>query len=144
MTGRDTTRSDLTVPAEVESSWRRAMWRVQGAGLAVVTALSFFPGLSHGQEYLFLALFAIALGALAMSGEGRSLRTPLDLPLGLFVGWVLLSVPFATDPAYSFTEWRKLGSHVLIFYWAMAVLRAQPNAGAARAVLVAEIGRAHV
>jgi heptosyltransferase-3/putative inorganic carbon (HCO3(-)) transporter len=40
-----------------------------------------------------------------------------------FVGWVLCTVPFATDLAYSFSEWRKLVAQVLVFYWAMFVLR---------------------
>jgi heptosyltransferase-3/putative inorganic carbon (HCO3(-)) transporter len=36
---------------------------------------------------------------------------------------VLCTIPFATDPAYSFSEWRKLVAQVLVFYWAMFVLR---------------------
>lgn len=44
------------------------------------------------------------------------LRTPIDLPLIAFIGWVGFTVPFATFPAYSFKEFAKLLQQGLIFY----------------------------
>src|SRR2546430_16234023 len=43
-------------------------------------------------------------------------RTPIDVPLAAFVGWVGLSVPFAVFPAYSVQEFGKLLQQVLLFY----------------------------
>jgi O-antigen ligase len=43
-------------------------------------------------------------------------RTPIDLPLLAFVGWVGLSIPFATFPAYSAQEFGKLLQQILLFY----------------------------
>lgn len=43
-------------------------------------------------------------------------QTPVDLPLLAFVGWVLISIPFATIPAYSFKEFAKLLQQGLLFY----------------------------
>jgi O-antigen ligase len=99
------------------------VWKLQGYGLLVVTFMSFFPQLFHWQEYLFFTLLTVAL--LSAWGEGNPVwvRTPIDLPLFLFVSWVLLSVSFATDSAYSFTEWRKLATQALVFYWAVLVFK---------------------
>ncbi len=104
-----------------QAKW--VIWQVQAFGLVGITFLSFFPRLFHYQESLLLALLAVAL---YLAWEDRShlrLRTPIDLPLLGFVGWVLLTFPFAFDQAYSFSEWRKLVVQVLTFYWAMFVFR---------------------
>jgi heptosyltransferase-3/putative inorganic carbon (HCO3(-)) transporter len=85
--------------------------------------VSFFPRLFHSQEYAFFFLFAVALCLAWVERINPWIRTPIDLPLLGFVGWVLCTVPFATDPGYSFSEWRKLVAQVLVFYWAMFVLR---------------------
>src|SRR5690349_3535995 len=99
------------------------VWRLETAGLLAFTVMTFFPTMSHVQEYLFLSLAVIG-GAVAY-GERRPLLTPtpLNLPILLWLGWILLSVPFAMDPAYSFGEWRKLVVKVLWFFWALLVLR---------------------
>jgi heptosyltransferase-3/putative inorganic carbon (HCO3(-)) transporter len=99
------------------------VWRLETAGLLAFTVMAFFPTMSHVQEYLFLSLAVIG-GAVAY-GERRRLLTPtpLNLPIFLWLGWILLSVPFALDPAYSFGEWRKLVVKVLWFFWALLVLR---------------------
>jgi hypothetical protein len=46
-------------------------------------------------------------------------RTPIDLPLLAFVGWVGLSIPFATFPVYSLQEFGKLLQQILLFYAAL-------------------------
>ncbi len=43
-------------------------------------------------------------------------RTPIDLPLLAFIGWVAVTVPFATSPLYSLKEFAKLLQQGLIFY----------------------------
>ena len=43
-------------------------------------------------------------------------RTPIDLPLAAFVGWVGLSIPFATYPDYSVQEFGKLLQQVVLLY----------------------------
>ncbi|MBI4401100.1 MAG: hypothetical protein HY581_05665, partial [Nitrospirae bacterium] len=114
---------------------RDVIWRLQGFGLILLTFLSFFPRLFHLEEYLFFALLLIATGTSWLDGKGIWVRTPIDLPLLLFAGWVLLTIPFATDPAYSFAEWRKFVTQVLVFYWVCLVWREQPKGPATRAVL---------
>ena len=84
--------------------------------------MSFFPRLFHFQESAFFLLLAVALCLAWVERVNPWIRTPIDLPLLGFVGWVLCTVPFATDPAYSFSEWRKFVAQVLVFYWAMFVL----------------------
>jgi O-antigen ligase len=51
------------------------------------------------------------------------------------VGWVLFTIPFATDSAYSFAEWRKLGIQVLVFYWGLLVFRNQDSRTVTRRIL---------
>jgi putative inorganic carbon (HCO3(-)) transporter len=111
--------------ASVHVPWRASalLWKLQAYGLTGITFLSFFPGLFHSQEYAFFLLLAVALYLAWVERINPWVRTPIDLPLLGFVGWVLCTVPFATDPAYSFSEWRKLVAQVLVLYWAMFVLR---------------------
>jgi O-antigen ligase/polysaccharide polymerase Wzy-like membrane protein len=99
------------------------VWRLQSAGLLTFTVMTFFPAWSHLQEYLFLSL--AVMGWAVAYGEHRRLLapSPLNLPIALWLGWILLSVPFALDPAYSFGEWRKVVVKVLWFQWALLVLR---------------------
>lgn len=112
-----------TTSAHVPSRASAVLWKLQTYGLVGITFLSFFPRLFHSQEYAFFFLLAVALSLAWVERINPWFRTPIDLPLLGFVGWVLCTVPFATDPAYSFSEWRKLVAQVLVFYWAMFVLR---------------------
>ncbi len=115
------------------------IWKAQGAGLALLTFMSFFPALFHLEEYLFFALLAVALGAGWREERAVWVRSPIDVPLLLLVSWVLLTIPFATDPWYSFAEWRKLVAQVLVFYWAFLVLRVRNDGSLTRGVLVAVV-----
>ena len=100
-------------------------WKLQIYGVTVITFLSFFPALVHLQEYLFLFLLATVLGISCVERVIPGVRTPVDIPIGCFVIWVLCTVPFATDVSYSFAEWRKFVTHVLAFYWASVVFQRQ-------------------
>jgi putative inorganic carbon (hco3(-)) transporter len=101
--------------------------QLQTYGLGGITLLSFFPRLYHFQEYAFFLLFALALSFAWAEKIVPHVRTRLDVPLVAFVGWVLLTVPFAIDPSYSFSEWRKFVAQLLVFYWTMLVLRVHGN-----------------
>ncbi len=114
------------------------VWTVEGLGLLLVTVLSFIPRLHHVQEYIFFTLLVVAVGTAWFEGKQIWVRTPIDPLLFLFIGWVLLTIPFATDPAYSFSEWRKLVAHMLVFYWVLLVLRVR-NDGAAMLRMMATV-----
>jgi len=96
--------------------------RIHGTGLLIIIFASFFPVLIHGQVYLFFGLLALSATVAWSRGRALWVRTDTDVPLLLFIGWILLTVPFATDPTYSFEEWRKLVAQGLVFYWAQFVL----------------------
>jgi heptosyltransferase-3/putative inorganic carbon (HCO3(-)) transporter len=102
---------------------RSVIQQLQTYGLAVITFMSFFPVLFHFQEYAFFGLLALGVSLSWIDRRNPFVRTPIDVPLLAFIGWVLCTIPFAIDPAYSFSEWRKFVAHVLIFYWGMFVLR---------------------
>ncbi len=114
-------------------------WKLQAFGLLGMTFLSFFPRLFHFQEYAFFFLLAVALCLAWAEGVNPWVRTPIDLPVLAFVGWVLCTVPFATDPSYSFSEWRKLAAQVLVFYWAMFVLRSYRRIELSRQIIWAVV-----
>jgi putative inorganic carbon (HCO3(-)) transporter len=118
---------------------RAGIWKIQRYGLVLITFMSFFPTLFHLEEYLFFVLLFVALITAGTEGRPSWVRTSIDLPLLLFVSWVLLTIPFAIDPAYSFSEWRKLVAQVLVFYWAMLVMKSQPNGTLIREVLWAAL-----
>jgi putative inorganic carbon (hco3(-)) transporter len=106
-------------------------------GLVAITFLSFFPHLFHYQEYAFLFFLALSVTFAWTKKANPFVHTPVDLPLFGFVGWVLFTVPFALDSAYSFSEWRKLLVQVATFYWAMSVFRHSWSASLVRSVLLA-------
>ena len=116
---------------------RPVIFQLQTYGLAGVTFLAFFPSLFHYQEYVFFLLFALALVLARVERINPHVPTCLDLPLFAFVSWVLLTVPFSIDPAYSFSEWRKFIAHMLVFYWTMFVLRLHADVEPARKALLA-------
>jgi len=127
--------------AETETPLRgqvfRWLWCAQSLSLLLLTIMTFFPAWSHVQEYVFLSLFLT--GCSAAYGEGRRIIVPsaMHLPIVLWLGWILLSVPYALDPAYSFSEWRKIVVKVLWFYWVTLVLRHSEFEDMPRKVLTA-------
>src|SRR6185295_2511271 len=128
---------DVPTAASIHVSWRASaiFWKLQGYGLVGITFLSFFPRLFHSQEYAFFFLLAVALCLAWVERINPWVRTPIDLPLLGFLSWVLCTIPFATDPAYSFSEWRKLLAHVLVFYWAMFVLHSYKRIELSRQII---------
>jgi putative inorganic carbon (HCO3(-)) transporter len=128
------------VPKSVHSFRASALFRqLQYLGLVGITFSSFFPAFSHFQEYAFFFLLAVGLSISWIEKTNPLVRSPIDLPLLVFVGWVLCTLPFAIDPAYSFSEWRKLVAHVLVFYWAMFVLRQHGSVELPRQIIVAAV-----
>lgn len=107
----------------IGQSLRHRLWTVQGFGLSALAFLNFFPPVHGPTRYLFFCLLIVAAMTLWRQGGPLWTRTPIDAPLLLFVGWILVTVPFSIDPAYSFREWRKLGAQVLLLYWVITVLR---------------------
>lgn len=104
-------------------SFFQGVWTIQAGGLFLLTILSFFPGLFHIEEILFFSLLGLALLAGWLEGKILRIRTPIDLPLFLFLAWILVTIPFSLNPEYSFVEWRKLLAQYFVFYWAVHVIR---------------------
>jgi len=127
----------IAVPSGAWEQMRKMIWTVESYGLALITFMSFFPRLFHIEEMLFFTLLVIALGTAWQEGRSIWVRTPIDIPLLLFVGWVLLTIPFATDTAYSFAEWRKTMTQVLVFYWALLIFRAHSDEVMIRRIMAA-------
>src|SRR5919108_3561340 len=69
------------------------VWKVQGWGLVGLVFLSFFPTLFHLEEYVFFPLLLIAVVVAWRSGDSVWVRSPIDLPIALFAGWILLTIP---------------------------------------------------
>lgn len=82
----------------------------------VIAAAILVADLNHLLEYLFITLAIVVLTRQIASRNRRLARTSLDFPILLLLGWVLISVFSATDFAYSFSEWRKLFAHILMFF----------------------------
>ena len=81
----------------------------------------------HVGEYLFVGLL-ILWGSIKLSRRDfHFVRTPLDFPILLFLVWILATIPFSVDPAYSLTEWRKTISKILMFYFLVNVVRTEQN-----------------
>ncbi len=117
--------------------WIAIHWKAQGQGLAFLAFLSFYPAAFHYQEYLFFVLLFTAIGVAVYQGNAVWVRNSIDLPLALLVGWILITIPFSIDPAYSFVEWRKLAARILVFYWALLVLKNNTGTDYWKSVIVA-------
>ncbi|MDP9132646.1 MAG: hypothetical protein M3M98_05870, partial [Nitrospirota bacterium] len=77
-------------------------WSLQTYVLIVVAFTSFFPLLFRFQEHAVIILSVLCVVMCSLQKVNPWIKTPVDLPLWLFITWVLCTVPFATDPAYSF------------------------------------------
>lgn len=97
-------------------------WAFQSYVVIAVACSSFFPILFRYQEHAIIILSVLCLGMCGLERGTPWIKTPLDLPLWLFITWVLCTVPFATDPAYSFAEWKKFVAQAGVFYWVLLVL----------------------
>lgn len=97
-------------------------WKFQSYVFIAVACTSFFPLLFRYQEHAIIILIVLSLAMCAVEKVSPWIRNPLDLPLWLFIAWVLMTVPFATDPAYSFAEWKKFVAQAGVFYWSLLVL----------------------
>ncbi len=75
------------------------------------------------EEVLFFVLLGLSVAMVSLEGNDFGIRTPIDLPLCLLLGWILCTIPFSLNPEYSFVEWRKLVAQCLVFYWAVYVIR---------------------
>ncbi len=112
------------------------MWRIQGYGLLALVLLCFFPRVHRIHEYLFFGLLLLAIITVLVERNALWVRTPVDLPILALLLWILISIPFAVDPFYSFQEWRKLAAGVLAFYWTTMVLRNHPGFSLQKRVLI--------
>ncbi|MBS0171421.1 MAG: O-antigen ligase family protein [Nitrospira sp.] len=119
------------------ASARAWFWGMQGYVMMAVACASFFPLLFRYQEHTVIILIVLCLGMCAVERVNPWIKTPLDLPLWLFMGWVLCTVPFATDPGYSFAEWKKFVAQAGVFYWALLILDRCRNERLPRLVLQA-------
>ncbi len=111
------------------------IWKTQGYGLLALVLLCFFPRAHRVHEYLFFSLLLIAVVTALIERRPLWIRTPIDAPILALLLWILVSIVFAVDPAYSFREWRKLLAGVLAFYWATMVLRNHPGFSLQKRVL---------
>ncbi len=75
------------------------------------------------EEILFFVLLGLSVVIVFLEGHDLGIRTPIDLPLCLLLGWIPCTIPFSLNPEYSFVEWRKLVAQCLVFYWAVYVIR---------------------
>ena len=85
-------------------------------------------------EYFFVGLLVAWFGVRIHRRDFHFVRTPLDLPIVLFVVWIALTIPFSVDPEYSFAEWRKTVLQISMFYFVVNVVN---NGTHARHVLYA-------
>jgi putative inorganic carbon (hco3(-)) transporter len=127
-----TTFSKPTTVSRISSAIvlsQETFWALQAWGFLLLIGMSFSPRLFHLEEYLFFLLLVSTIVVALKTRHSLWIHTSLDVPLLLFVGWVLLTVPFAIDPLYSFGEWRKLVVQILVFYWTLLVLQQTQRRG---------------
>jgi len=88
---------------------------IRGLLLIYIAALPFKNLLVIERNGFLVLLGLLAVWCLA----NRQLfyrPTPFELPLAAFVGWVGITIPFATFPDYSLKEFGKLLQQVIVFY----------------------------
>jgi len=118
-------------------------------GLMGIAFGLFFVRLNHIIEYAFFVLLVVWILGQLKNGTLKWIKTPLDLPFLLYVAWVLICVPLAVDPDYSFGEWRKVAAHFLLFYFVVQTVKTKRQihsillAGVAGVVLLSLIESAY-
>ncbi len=122
------------------SSAFRSIDRILSHGLVGLAFLLCFNVLNHVSEYLFLTLVVLALFKILYEKSFSYIPTSLDVPLIIFLGWILLTLPFALDPSYSFVEWRKALPRFLIFWLVLHVVRNQSQVKAILHAFVIGLG----
>ena len=105
--------------------WSGLLGNVMIGGLIVIAFCLFFVRLNHIVEYMFLGLLGVWLLGQLQSGTLKWIKSPLDIPILLYVSWILICVPFAVDPDYSFGEWRKAVTQILLFYFVVQAVKTQ-------------------
>ena len=91
-------------------------------GLMVIAVLVMVAELHNLVEYFFAGLLVAWFGVKVHRRDFHFVRTPLDLPIVLFVVWIALTIPFSVDPGYSFAEWRKTVLQISMFYFVANVV----------------------
>src|SRR5512132_196411 len=71
---------------------RVLFWKFQSYVLIAVACTSFFPIIFRYQEHAVIILIVLCLGMCWMEKVNPWIRSPLDLPLWLFIAWVLFTV----------------------------------------------------
>jgi O-antigen ligase len=99
---------------------------LQRAQLGLLAALAAAVSVSIFAAELLLALSVLVFVARLVRGEARLVPTALDTPLAAFVVWTLLAASFATLPARSHEDAKKLVLFV-VFYIAAEVLGRGPD-----------------
>ena len=78
--------------------------------------------LNHVIEYAFIGLLVFWIGIKIKNMDFHIVKTPLDKPITIFVSWILVTIPFAVNPSYSFAEWRKTVLQFIFFFFVVNVV----------------------
>jgi len=92
-------------------------------GLMAIAFFIMFAKLNHIIEYTFVGLLILWVSVKVKNRNFHLVRTPLDLPITLFISWILITIPFSVNPSYSFAEWRKTVIQVLMFFFVVNVVK---------------------
>lgn len=82
-----------------------------------------FRGLLFVERHAFILLMVLLACWAAVHRRLFWVASPIDIPLLAFLGWVAISLPFASFPSYSLKEFGKLLQCVLVFYAVLHFLR---------------------
>jgi len=110
---------------------RAAQWMEAGVLVCLVILAAGLPfaGITFSRELGLLLGLAFWLARLVLIREWDLVRTPLDLPLALFLAAGLLSLVTAVDPGYTLHELRgEMIKGILIYYLAVNNLRTESRA----------------
>lgn len=103
--------------------WFRLIDDLMIYGLMGIVFCLFFVPLNHMVEYAFFLLIAVWILSQLKNGTLKWIKTPLDIPILLYVVGVLVCVPWAVDHDYSFGEWRKALAQFLMFFFVVQVVK---------------------